>query len=265
MSFCLNPHCQKAQNPDSANFCLSCGTKLLLRERYRALKPIGQGGFGKTFLAIDGDKPSKPPCVIKQFLPSSQGTNTLEKSKELFNQEAVRLEELGKHSQIPELYAHFEQDSYLYLVQEYIKGQNLSEVSQARAFTEAQIRDLLISLLPVLQFVHDHQTIQRDEDQSFVLVDFGAARYATGTALLKTGTAIGDPRYMAPEQLLSKADFTSDFYCLGVTCLHLLTLVDPLLLFDTSEDQWVWRDFLTVTVSDTALCARITDNKKEEK
>jgi hypothetical protein len=52
MSYCLNPNCQKPQNPTESNFCLNCGSKLILRERYRALKVIGQGGFGKTFLSL---------------------------------------------------------------------------------------------------------------------------------------------------------------------------------------------------------------------
>jgi serine/threonine protein kinase len=67
MSYCLNPDCQKPQNSAGAIFCLSCGSKLLLGERYRAIKLIGQGGFGRTFLAVDEYKASKPRCVIKQF------------------------------------------------------------------------------------------------------------------------------------------------------------------------------------------------------
>ncbi|MCX7595956.1 MAG: serine/threonine protein kinase, partial [Fischerella sp.] len=67
MSYCLNPNCPKPQNTNDEKFCLTCGSKLLLKERYRATKPIGQGGFGRTFLAVDEDKPSKPRCVIKQF------------------------------------------------------------------------------------------------------------------------------------------------------------------------------------------------------
>ena len=43
---------------------LKCGAKLLLQERYCAIKLIGQGGFGKTYLATDEGKPSKPYCVI---------------------------------------------------------------------------------------------------------------------------------------------------------------------------------------------------------
>src|SRR5919199_1023481 len=153
MSYCLTPNCPTPQNPQGTNFCLSCGSKLLLKERYRAIKPIGQGGFGRTFLAVDEDKPSKPRCVIKQFYPQAQGTSTVQKAVELFTQEAMRLDELGRHPQIPELLAYFTQDDRQYLVQEFIDGLNLAqELEQKGAFNETQIRQLLNDLLPVLQF-----------------------------------------------------------------------------------------------------------------
>ena len=260
MSYCLNPTCPNPQNPNDTKFCITCGTKLLLKERYRAIKPIGQGGFGRTFLAVDEDKPSKPPCVIKQFYPQAQGTSTVQKAVELFNQEAVRLDELGKHPQIPELLAYFTQDDRQYLVQEFIDGQNLAEeLSKVGAFNETQIIQLLKDLLPVLQFVHNHQVIHRDikpeniirrsRDTRLVIVDFGASKFATGAALLKTGTSIGSPEYVAPEQARGKATFVSDIYSLGVTCIHLLTQMSPFDLYDINEDAWVWRQFLTFKVS----------------
>ncbi len=272
MSYCLNPHCQKPQNPRDIKFCLTCGSKLLLKERYRAIKPIGQGGFGITFLAVDEDKPSKPRCVIKQFFSQAQGTNTVQKAVELFNQEAVRLDELGLHPQIPELLAYFTQDDRQYLVQEFIDGQNLAqELQQQGAFNETQIRQLLNDLLPVLQFVHEHQVIHRDikpeniirrtSDRQLVLVDFGASKFATGTALLRTGTSIGSPEYVAPEQLRGKAVFSSDIYSLGATCIHLLTQVSPFDLYDISEDAWVWRQYLRSPISDSV--GRILDKMLE--
>ncbi|MGD1807400.1 protein kinase domain-containing protein [Dapis sp. BLCC M126] len=256
MSYCLNPNCQIPQNPDWNKYCQNCGSKLLLKDRYRPLNLIGQGGFGRTFLAIDEDKPSKPYCVIKQFFPASQGTNNINKAAELFEKEATRLDQLGKHSQIPELMAHFTQDGRQYLVQEFIPGQNLAQTLEIeKPYNEEQIRDLLKNLLPVLGFIHYHNVIHRDikpeniicrqnSDRQLVLVDFGAAKYALGTALLKTGTTIGTPEYTAPEQNRGKAVFASDLYSLGVTCLHLLTKVSPFELFDVGEGAWVWRRYL---------------------
>jgi serine/threonine protein kinase len=260
MSYCLNPHCPKPENPDDVKFCRTCGTKLLLKERYRAIKPIGQGGFGKTFLAVDEDKPSKPRCVIKQFYPQSQGTNTLAKAVELFNQEAVQLDELGKHPQIPELLAYFTQENRQYLVQEFIDGQNLAqELAHRGAFSEIQICQLLSDLLPVLQFCHARHVIHRDikpeniilreSDRKLVLVDFGAAKSATGTALNKTGTSIGSPEYVAPEQMRGKAIFASDIYSLGATCINLLTVRSPFDSYNTNNDTWVWQQYLQTPVS----------------
>jgi WD40 repeat protein len=269
MSYCLNLDCQKPQNPAKTNFCQSCGSTLLLGKRYRALKLIGQGGFGKTFLAIDEDKPSKPLCVIKQFFPRgagfTQGTNSIQKAVKLFDQEAQRLDQLGKHPQIPECLAYFTQGNRQYLVQEFIEGQTLAEILRTDgAFSERQIRGLLSSLLPVLEFIHTHNVIHRDikpeniirrppppppyqqgaRQSQLVLVDFGAAKLATGTALALTGTVIGSAGYAAPEQARGKAFLTSDLYSLGVTCIHLLTEVDPFDLYSDSEDAWVWRDYL---------------------
>ncbi|MEG4318047.1 serine/threonine-protein kinase [Microcoleus sp. Aus8_D1] len=228
-------------------------------DRYRSQKIIGQGGFGRTFLAVDEYKPSKPPCVIKQFYPQAQGTYSIQKATELFEQEAVRLEQLGKHSQIPDLLAYFSQDGRQYLVQEFIDGENLAQALESQGyFRETQIRDLLNNLLPTFEFIHSRQVIHRDikpeniilrQDGQLVLVDFGAAKYATQTALSVTGTAIGTLGYTAPEQAAGKAIYPSDIYSLGVTCLYLLTQVEPIDLFDTSEFEWVWREHLKASVS----------------
>ena len=250
MSHCLNPSCYQV-NEINAKFCVKCGKPLLLLERYRGLKVIGQGGFGKTYLAQDEARPSKPRCVIKQFTYSGVG---MQKANELFEQEAVQLDELGKHPQIPELFAHGERDGQQFLVQEFIDGQNLAqELAEQGAFTETKIRELLLDLLPVLDFLHKKQVIHRDVkpeniirrrlDQKLVLVDFGAAKQGTMTILAKTGTTIGSPEYTAPEQAKGKAGFSSDIYSLGVTCLNLMTLCSP---FDLTnlDGEWVWRDFL---------------------
>ncbi|HEY9864403.1 MAG TPA: serine/threonine-protein kinase [Candidatus Obscuribacterales bacterium] len=258
MSKCLNPDC--LQTNSKTAFCQKCGSKLLLTDRYRALEILGQGGFGRTFLAVDEHKPSQPYCVIKQFLPQAQGTNNQEKAGELFKQEAIQLEHLGKHQQIPELFAYLIQDNRQYLVQEYIEGQNLlQELAQTGAFSETKIINLLGDLLPVLAFIHQKSVIHRDikpeniirrkSDNKLFLVDFGAAKAATITALGVTGTVIGSVEYVAPEQWKGKPIFASDLYSLGVTCIHLLTNKEPKDLFDSGEYDWVWRNYLKVKVN----------------
>ena len=161
MSQCLNPDCLH-QNPTNHKFCQQCGTKLLLVDRYRAMKIIGQGGFGRTFLAVDEQR-FNSQCVIKQFHPQAQVTSTVQKASELFEGEAKQLNNLGNHPQIPELKANFTQDNRQYLVLEFIEGQNLAEVLEKDgAFNETLIRSLLTNLLPVFEFIHSRQVIHRD-------------------------------------------------------------------------------------------------------
>lgn len=161
MSQCLNPDCLQ-QNPSGTIFCQRCGSKMILGDRYRAVRFIGEGGFGRTFQAVDEHR-LDTPCVIKQFLPQQSGSAALEKATELFKQEAFRLRDLGKHSQIPDLLAFFQQEGRLYLIQEFIDGENLlDELTRKGKFSESEVKQVLIELLPVLQFIHDNNVIHRD-------------------------------------------------------------------------------------------------------
>ena len=258
--YCFNTDCQHPENSREALACQSCGANLLLQERYRAIQILGQGGFGRTFKAVDLSQPSHPYCAIKQFFP--QQVNNAEKAAELFRQEAQRLAILGYHPQIPQLLGYFIEDDRQYLVQEFINGRNLAqELAEEGPFKESKIRQLLNDLLPVLQVVHANKVIHRDikpeniirrtpffrgvgSRGELVLVDFGASKYATQTTLGKTGTVIGSAAYTAPEQLRGKAVYASDIYSLGVTAIHLLTQITPFELFDSSEDTWIWRHYL---------------------
>jgi formylglycine-generating enzyme required for sulfatase activity len=267
MSYCISPTCPAPdKNSPTTNFCMSCGAKILLKDRYRALKLLGQGGFGKTFKAVDEDQPRKPLCVIKQFAFSNNHPETRQIALKLFYEEAQHLEALGKHEQIPELLAYFDVEGQPYLVQQFIDGQDLEqELATAGTFNQAKIRELLESLLPVLDFLH-HQSppvihrdikpaniIRRRSDGGLVLVDFGAAKHATQSMLAKTGTAIGSAEFAAPEQARRKPVFASDIYSLGVTCIYLLTQVSPFDLFDMNQDAWVWRDYLVDNPVDEKL------------
>ena len=223
-----------------------------LCDRYQALKPIGQGGFGRTFLAVDLSQSMKPRCVIKQLYPQQQGVQA--KASELFRQEAQQLMTAGQYPSIPRFLDYFEQEGFQYLVQEYIEGQNLAEILKTgQVFKESEVKALLETMLETVDFLHHHKIIHRDikpaniirsPNGQFILVDLGAAKLATGTALGQTGTVIGSAEYVAPEQLRGKAIFASDLYSLGATCVTLLTGISPFSLFDTSTGAWAWRNYL---------------------
>ena len=74
MICCLNPNCTQPNNREAAESCRTCGTPLvkLLRGRYRPVRLLGRGGFGRTYLSEDWDR-LNAPCVIKQFAPQAQG------------------------------------------------------------------------------------------------------------------------------------------------------------------------------------------------
>ncbi|MEL6398880.1 MAG: serine/threonine-protein kinase [Cyanobacteria bacterium J06607_6] len=257
MISCLNPHCSHPDNRDTATECRNCGKPLvkMLRGRYYPERLIGRGGFGRTYLAQDSDR-LNAPCVIKQFAPQTQGTKSFHKAVDLFNQEAIRLHDLGEHVQIPALLAYFEHDQYLYLVQQFIDGKTLiQEIVENGPLDEIGIRDLLNDVLPVLDFIHQHNVIhrditptnliRRDTDRRLFVIDFGIAK-RFGEALADgPGTRIGTEGYAPIEQLRGgQAYQSSDLYSLGATCLHLFTGRKPDNLYDHMAGRWRWRDVL---------------------
>jgi WD40 repeat protein/predicted Ser/Thr protein kinase len=275
-SLCFNLGCAQPRNSDSATICQTCGAPLLLNQRYRCCAVLGQGGFGRTYLATDEGTDLPLQCVVKQIFPEARilqgpvpakrpGDGELQRR---FQLEANQLAALGKHPQIPELLAVVDHDQGQFLVQEYIAGPNLDQLAQRQSFDEDSVRRVLEEILPVLEFVHHHQVIHRDvkpanilapkAPDALVLVDFGASKYIYEQALLeKTGTVIGSAGYVAPEQALGKAVFASDIFSLGVTCLHLLTGQHPFDLYSVSDDAWVWKTFVQTPVS--KRLARVLD------
>ncbi len=277
MICCLNPDCLNSINDKSSKFCRSCGAPLLplLRNRFRVIRVLSQeGGFGKTYLAQDSDKLNEP-CVIKQLAPRIEGNWALKKAVELFEKEAQRLQELGENSQIPKLLAYFEQDSCLYLVQQFIDGQNLLEELEARregdiwlrCYSEKEIREFLLNLLPVLHFVHEHGVVHRDiKPQNIirrispqnlmgdlVLIDFGSSKELKPTLKLKVGTSIGSHGYSAIEQIRDGLAYpASDLFSVGATCFHLMTGMSPFQLWTEHGYGWInnWEKYLNYPISD---------------
>ncbi len=265
MSYCLNPNCSNPKNKANAELCHSCDSQLLLRDRYRVVKALGQGGFGATFLAEDRVLPGKPHCVIKQLRPSGTAPHMLQMARELFEREAVTLGQIGNHPQMPRLLDYFEDQEQFYLVQEYISGSTLQqEIKRNGSFNEADVKQFLNEMLPLLQYLHERQVIHRDikpanlirraQDGKLVLIDFGAVKNQVTQAASQSGQtaltayAIGTPGFAPPEQMAMRPVYASDIYALGITCIYLLTGKSPKdLEYNPTTGEMMWEHIVKIS------------------
>ena len=279
MSYCLNPSCPKPVNHPKAKLCKACGSKLLLRNRYHLVKGIGKGGFGATFLAADLSLPGKPLCVIKQLRPNTDNPNFLSMARELFEREAKTLGRIGNHPQIPRLLDYFEDREQFYLVQEFVKGNNLQqEVKKQGVFDEAKARQVLKEILIILRDIHAQKVIHRDIkpaniirreiDGKLVLIDFGVVKNQVHTIAAGgnsnqtafTAFAVGTPGFAPPEQLAMRPVYASDVYALGVTCMYLMTGKAPKNMdCDPVTGEIDWFKYVDVSESFTEIMSTMLE------
>lgn len=240
---------------ENTNLYLNSG--YLLNNRYRVLRTLAAGGFGTTFLAQDTHLPSKRECVIKQLKTVEHFTSELHrKVQELFAREAAILEDLGNGCrQIPSLYAYFDEDNQFYLVQEYIEGTALDQLLHQGLLSESAVKEILINILPVLDYIHDKGIIHRDikpqnilireSDKKPVLIDFGAVKEVVSVTDFEdsVSTAIGTPGFMPVEQATGRPAFASDLYALGITAIFLLTGKYPSVFEEEQTSKIIWQNF----------------------
>lgn len=288
---CSNKH----QVPFGTRFCQQCGERLLvvnletegsaptenqlealpsgtlLRDRYIIQQLLGQGGFGRTYLAIDSCR-FHEKIAIKEFLPLGQGTYGLQKAEELFQREAKILYQLH-NPQIPKFWETFREGKRIFIVEDFIEGQTYESLldqrkQQGQCFSEIEILKLLQGLLPVLCYLHSQGSVHRDispdniivraKDNLPVLIDLGGAKQVAiqvATQMLglqnpdlSTSTLLGKGGYAPDEQLrLGIVAPHSDLYALAVTAIVLMTGKEPQDLIDQYTLCWMWERELTLS------------------
>lgn len=266
---------------------------LTLGDRYVILRQIGQGGFGRTYLAEDINR-FRELCVLKEFSPQVQTAYVIQKAEELFEREASVLYKL-QHPQIPRfrelLRMNLGGKEYLFLVQDYVEGETYNfllnaRIKQGLRFTEVEIRQLLQQILPVLEYIHSLGVIHRDispdnlmlrtVDQLPMLIDFGGVKQVVATvasqyyqpgivASSPSPTLLGKVGFAPPEQMQTGlVSPHSDLYAMAATMLVLLTGKQPQELIDTYTLSWQWRREVSLSqtlaqVLDKMLFARPSD------
>ena len=193
--------------------------------KYRILSPLGSGGFGTVYLAVDTWIDKK--VAIK--VPHKQNLDFTELLKE------PRLLASLSHPNIVAILTAEKQDGLFFIVMEYVQGETLEQIVEREgALDLGRALDFTCQICNAVDHAHRAGVIHRDLRPGNMLVsetgllkvtDFGTSRFleiaAHGT------TVVGSPPYMAPEQFHGKAVFASDIYSVGVTMYQMLTGVLP--------------------------------------
>ncbi len=195
---------------------------------YRIIKLLGEGGMAKVYLAVQTNFDRH--VALKIIAPHLAKSDP--QYGERFIREARIVAQLS-HPHIVTVYDVGEHQGLHYLSMEYIAGSDLR--LRRESLSLKQNLDIIKQIALALDFAHQKGYIHRDikpenilihgQDQRAVLTDFGIARIAGNQDnLTQTGTAIGTPSFMSPEQALGKSiDHRSDIYSLGVVLFYVLT------------------------------------------
>ena len=211
---------------------LTTGT--VLQERYRILRPLGRGGMGAVYEAADMRLSRN--VALKQTLVET------DELKRAFEREARLLANL-RHPALPKVLDHFSEGTGLFLVMEFIPGDDLGVMLGQRGgpFAPAEVLRWADQLLGALEYLHglEPPVLHRDikpanlkliSRDHIVLLDFGLAKGSAGQMTRAEGHSLlgYSPNYSPLEQMQGTGtDERSDLYSLGATLYHLLTDVKP--------------------------------------
>ena len=203
-----------------------------LAEHYEIQKELGRGGMAIVYKAV---QQSLGRPVALKVLP--QGLTHDRKLLERFHREA-RSAALLNHPHIVTIFDEGELNGVHYMAMEYLTGRDLHDMVQENGSVSAEEAVSLVApVAEALGYAHENDTVHRDVKSSNVMVtdvgrpvlmDFGIAYASSESRLTQTGTVLGTPEYMSPEQARgNEVDSRSDLYSLGVVLYETLTTKLP--------------------------------------
>lgn len=268
MSYCINPDCESRENPHELAACESCGTPLLINNRFHILHPLHLKPYdiSDVFEVIDTDENETIKVMKVLKIPDQKHVELLEREAYALRRLIrTRVPKTGLNDYFVVNYSHFTHPLHC-LVMEKIEGQNLEEwVEQYGKISQKLALNWLTQLLEILKYLHENHFFHRDikptniiirPDGQLVLIDFGSVREVSSTYLSKLSagfkqeefyepsvTITGTAGYIPLEQVNGKVIPQSDFYALGRTIVHLVTGIHPInLLEDDKTGKLIWRN-----------------------
>jgi serine/threonine protein kinase len=202
---------------------------------YEILAELGRGGMATVFLAHDLQLDRK--VAIKVMHPALLEEGNKEGMVDRFKQEARTAAGLSHPNIIP-IYAVRAQGSLLWIVMKFVPGRPLdSIIAEAAPLPVPMVRAILAGVAEALDYAHRHGVVHRDVKPANIMIDlegrpvvtdFGVAKVADQQHLTMTGTAVGTPTYMSPEQAHAEPTTgASDQYSLAVVAFEMLTGKPP--------------------------------------
>ena len=200
--------------------------------RYQIDREIGRGAMGTVYLGHD-PKISRTVAIKTLSLTEEFENEQLEEIKSRFFREAEAAGRLN-HSNIVTIYDIGEDQDLAYIAMDYLKGKDLSTYCKKNnRLPDDEVLRIIIQVARALDYAHSQHVVHRDIKPANIIydessgkptvTDFGVA-CITDSSKTKTGTVLGSPYYMSPEQLAgSKVDGRSDLFSLGVTLFQMLT------------------------------------------
>lgn len=215
-------------------------TRAVLKQRYRILARVGNGGFGAVYKAEDMQFGNRLVAVKELYRAGEFDAQDTANAADAFKREAMLLANL-KHPSLPSIYDHFAEAGHWYLVMDYIEGDTLETLlERMRRFRVEDVLRIGIQLCDVLNYLHSSRPpiIFRDLKPANIimtprghiyLIDFGLARLFD-PAQPGGSTSFGSPGYAAPEQYESvQTTVRADIYSFGATLHQMLTGNHPAL------------------------------------
>lgn len=199
---------------------------------FRILGKIGKGGMGDIYKAIQ--EPLNRIVALKILPPHLSRDNEFAKRFEI---EAKAIS-LLQHQNIVSIYDYGEENGLQYFAMQFVDGTDLGRyISENKMLPLAEVIDLSKQICRGLRYAHSCNIIHRDIKPQNVLLeknrvarlsDFGIAKIFSGTNITMTGSAVGTPEYMSPEQAQGRElDFQTDIYSLGIVMYEMVTRHPP--------------------------------------